>query len=333
MKLQKYNIDYSVPPFGFYNSGVLCYLNTTIQTLFSIPLFNEMINNTKHDDNILVVELRYLYTDIKKYSNTKLYDLQLYLKSLIGTSIIDGRQNDSFEILKFILELLPNDFYNIFYLKYHIFIQCANCNKITNKNIQNELTVNLSLQETLDGKILNNNENINEYVKKNVNFLEDYKCDLCNKKNTSLQVFNIGNIPNSIIISFHDNHDNLLNNKSRVARYFPSHLSFTTKQNSNVNYIPVAHVKHYGHLGGGHYNGEFLRNTTYLQNKINLLNKKIKTLTNQQQIKQYKEYINKISNRNPLSICSINDSHFNEINDFTQSQNTYYVVYTIEDIK
>lgn len=333
MQLQQYDINYSIPPVGLYNSGILCYLNTTIQTLLSVPIFNKMIHDEKYENNKLVLEFRNLYNDIKKYKDTRIYNLNIYFKSLVGTPIIDGMQNDSFEILKFILELLPVDFYNIFYLKYYLIIKCSNCNKVTNVNTQNELTVNLSLKETPDGKVLDNDKNINDYIKCNINILEDYKCEKCNKKNTSIQFYKIGNIPNSIIISYHDNHENILRHKQRGIRHFPEQLNFTTKLKSNIVYIPVAHVKHYGHLHGGHYNGDFLRNNTYLQDKIIRIQNKMQTLTNKVQINNYKKYLTELKDKKNVSIYDINDSRFSEISNFTKSQNTYYVVYVLVSIK
>jgi len=334
MILQPYDTNYSLPPFGLQNSGVLCYLNTCIQSLYSLPVFNKMICDDKYQDNILVVELKNLYKDVKKFKDTKIYNLHFYLKSIDQTRIIDGRQNDSFEIFKFILELLPVDFYNIFYLKYHLIIQCSNCKKITNTTIQNELTVNLSMKITPNGKVLDNDKDINDYIKCNMNILEDYICEMCSKKNTSTQYYKIGNIPNCIIISYHDNHNNLLKNCRKETRYFPSVLYFTTKNNSNVCYEPASVVKHFGSLNSGHYNGEFLRNNTHLDDRIELFEQKYITEKNIQQRNKYIVCLTKLQKRqlNKLEKFNINDSNFFELNNFNQSENTYYVIYVLKNM-
>lgn len=333
MNLQQYDINYSLPPFGLQNSGVLCYLNTCIQSLYSLPIFNKMICDYKYKDNIFVQELKNLYNDIKKFKDTKIYNLHIYLKSVNQTKIIDGRQNDSFEIFKFILEILPTDFYNIFYIKYHLIIECTNCRKITNTKIQNELTVNLSMKITPKGKVLDNNKNINDYIKCNMNILEDYICEICRKKNTSIQYFKIGNIPNCIIISYHDNHNNLLQNNRKEIRYFPDILQFTTKVGSNLFYKPASVIKHYGSLYSGHYNGEFLRNNTYLDRRINLLKQKMLSEQNISQKDKYCACLKLLQQQqnNSLSIFNINDSHFFKLENFNQSENTYFVIYVLKN--
>ena len=340
MILEKYNYIYSLPPFKLHNSGVLCYLNTCIQSLLSLPIFNKMINDQAYLNNILVKEFNKLYNDIQIYKDGKVYDLCLYFKSLNNTKIIDGRQNDSFEIFKFILELLPEDFYKIFYCTYNLFIKCNVCKCITNSNIQSDLTINLSLLE-YNNKKLNNNEIVNEYIKTHINTLEDYICDKCKIKNTSIQICNIKNIPNCLILSFHDNHSNLFFNKKRISRFYPSELKFTTKLKSNIIYKPVSVIKHYGSLFSGHYNGQFLRSNSYLKDKLKLFIKKIEHTKNTKNTKnttttkteiQYNNYINTLKNKSDLGIYNINDSYFNELNNFTQDIHTYYVIYCIFDI-
>ena len=141
-----YNNLYLLRAFGLYNSHILCYFNSLLQSLFSCTSLTEyLLNNEKKfiENNFMSMYInilkKYIILDmqINKSSNNQYNNLtessnilmfNEFLISIKNKNIKFGyNQEDSGELLVLLLDVINDNYiYNLFYNKYRCDIYCKN---------------------------------------------------------------------------------------------------------------------------------------------------------------------------------------------------------------
>jgi ubiquitin C-terminal hydrolase len=288
----KYIYDSKFIPniFGAKNNGTLCYLNSLIQALLSCPAFNKkMLENEKKftdDKNWLGQEYISLYKSQARLVDEKLTQQDLSTtKTLSTTKILQemiklrcerglkdnlqiGRQEDIEEGLMLMLEVLGEDVSDLFQVRHDHVIRCRTCKNIHKiEKEPSEHEINLSDNDPVDKKPLDNRENIQNYIKRYYDIPTGYSCD-CGAKNTKntiniIGVYVLRKISPILILRFTGKQAVLANIKFNTKGttkdykscgiYFPEYLEFQTTGNKNARYEVVAQVEQFGYLSGGHY--------------------------------------------------------------------------------
>lgn len=259
--LLPYNKKHSIPAFGLYNTGVLCYFNSLTQCLLSLPAFNEAMN---HEIGMIASE----YNKIKKIpfgSYGSSYDLATAVKryrdnKFMQWNIDPHRQEDIHEGFILMMEALQNRLDPLFNVRYRLDIKCTNCNTTTNIDRTSsppELSIDMSNHP------YRTKQDVEKYIKGHIQVPEDYKCDYCSAKNTRdkpiiFQKYSIGMLSTVIILVYKLNQYLLSNGRSRITQYFPEYLDFDSV-NGPLKYKLVSYAEQFGSLGGGHYNATSLR--------------------------------------------------------------------------
>lgn len=297
-KLIKYDEKYVSTIFALNNNGVLCYLNSLIQSLLSCPTFNfRLLKNkdkyagTPHPAN----EYINLY---EKHTNGKinqiddayaiLRELYSFRKSLGSDHLLSlSRQEDIHEGLILFLDTLSTTTLSnhnlsvdmLFHNRYKCEINCRKCGDKRipgDKNYEEppEVVIDLS-EESPSIQNITSKESMENHILRNIQIPRDYKCEKCGAQNTFnpttgkidnniYQMYNLVRLSEIVVLLFKKY-------KKKHQIYFPQTMEF--KSTSGIlKYKIVAQVEHYGNMFGGHYITKCLRkkpSNFYLERKQN----------------------------------------------------------------
>lgn len=281
--LIQYNNIYLLRCFGLYNSHILCYFNSLLQSLFSCTSITEYLLN--HEKKFAENNFMKLYINIlKKYiiidkqtanynlvesSNTLMFNE--FLMAVRNKNIKFGyNQEDSGELLVLLLDIINDKYiYNLFFNKYRCDFYCTNCKKI--KNIKDDVSIQFEIYDKiidnnyLESKIDSNLHNLNKYIRNNYSECDDYTCNTCNIKGRCLKINRLVLAPTIIVVNF--------NKYSEKNNYnYPQELFFINeKDNKKHNYKLVSIIDHSGNMNSGHYTSKGLRKHIIGDNIANLI--------------------------------------------------------------
>lgn len=242
----KADIRYLPQPFGLSNTGVICYINTLMQCLMSITIFNKVMMESEHE---IAEEYKKI---ILRKTNTS-YHMALFIHDARRNSnyqynISPHQQEDIHEGFMLMLELMENmenniPPHNLFGIRYKKNIICKNCkyiNHIPRESCPLELYLEIPYDVTIYDHIMRHIENI-----------PDYKCDKCNTYNSIIE-YRIARLPPILVLLFKYNQYNLSRHRGKTARDFPIMLKFDSKFGP-IEYRLVSYANHSGGLNSGHY--------------------------------------------------------------------------------
>lgn len=263
-----FNNVFLLKVFGLYNSHILCYFNSLLQSLFSCTSLTEyLLNNEKKfiDNNFMSLYInilkKYILFDKQFDKNTNIYITESsnilmfneFLISIKNKNIKFGyNQEDSGELLILLLDIINDNYiYNLFYNKYKCDIYCKNCKNI--KPIKDDISIQFEIYDKiidsnfLQSKVDINLHNLNKYIRNNYSNFSDYTCENCNNKGDCIKINRLILVPTIIIINF--------NKYSEKNNYiYPTELFFINiKENKKYNYKLISTINHSGNTNSGHY--------------------------------------------------------------------------------
>jgi ubiquitin C-terminal hydrolase len=278
MELVTYSDEYLTGVFTLKNNGVLCYLNSLVQSLVSCPSVNEWIMSHKStfttDNNRLGLSLIELLDrnpapdSDSKFVATKSENAISILSRLIdarknsSANLRMGRQEDIHEGLVLLLDSIGYKIERNFEVRYKCQIHCRKCKferpagPDPNYEQPPELMIDLSEENPMIQNLLESKEDIESYIRRNVQISPDYRCEKCGAKNTYdpikketepnvWQIYNLARVSEVIILLFKKY-------GAKKKKYFPPSLDFPSK-GGTLHYEIVSQVEHYGNMSGGHY--------------------------------------------------------------------------------
>jgi len=225
-------------PFGFINSGGICYFNTMLQAVISCPTvlrFPTAINDQPSTQVGMTFKVLLSMINSGKIDGIQGLSAQLVgalaaqLKTKGSTYIF--QQEDAGEFFGHLINELDTD--NMFHGISRLFncgilteVKCSNCSFVISK-VSSELILfvgsNLKVEET--------------------SVLTDYTCDNCHLIGTCTLTKSIDSTGDILVIHFRDKYIN-----PDIVINYPVEL-----QCKDIIYKVVAQVHHSGGLSGGHY--------------------------------------------------------------------------------
>lgn len=272
--------EYLPGVFALKNNGVLCYLNTMVQSLMSCPSLNYCLKKSKgtsiKEENKLALSYLNLFekyafnpeikTTIKTDDASGILMIINRARKNKKDNLLIGRQEDIHEGVTLFLDLVKNGTENLFYIRNTCEIYCRNCSDrhYVEHNEAPELMIDLSEEDPLIQDNLQSKSDIEKYIKGNIQIPRDYKCDKCSSGNlydkstgditpNVLQIYSLVRLSEIIVLLFKKYNQ-------KTSRYFPPTLEFKSKSDSLLKYSIVAQVEHRGEMTGGHYVCKCLRN-------------------------------------------------------------------------
>lgn len=269
-----YDDNYIMPPFGLNNTGAICWFNSILQLLMSLSAFNqrmlECYDNNEFDKNSFAsVYCKFInkYLPIGKNANVReslisSVLLREFSKELISRkkkgTITTGQEgaanglSDVFEIIN------SKNIYDLINNKYERIIVCKNCAKETSISSETSPLINIY------GNIrFNTYDEFRNFIKYHATEVDEYKCEACGftmKKVYRLEQLRM--LREIILITFKTQY---LFRDSSSIRWYPSEISFLSKDCTMLRYKLCAQIEHSGsynhmsHTSSGHYWANVLR--------------------------------------------------------------------------
>jgi ubiquitin C-terminal hydrolase len=366
--LLHYDIKFIPKIYKLVNTGTLCYLNSLIQSLMSCSSFNEMMLSLKDkfvkEKNTLGIAYLDLYEKNKRtseqtFERIDIENTSVLLREMIRlreiannkNNLVMGRQEDVDEGLTLMLETLGDEISDMFHVRHKHYLKCLNCKSLHEAEVDPaEHAINLSEAKTVDGELLNSQKNIENYIKRIIDYPAGYICDKCNKQNTKdnkiiAGIYALRQLSSIIILRFTGKQATLANRSFNTSGttaayktediYFPDKLEFESIDGI-LKYEVVAQLIQMGRLNGGHYISYCKRPCERLNDKkIEHLKERLSTSTADSDAKELKEALEKEekmrSNRREIFIFD-DTSIRGPCKEFPHSADTYLVFYQLVSI-
>ena len=275
IKLLEFNEDLLSNAKGIQNQGNTCYLNSLVQCLLSCTsvyeTLNSIINKPGVSNNELLSSLYNLYEASMVSNNDITRNVIMFWRCLIQVSnkrndhvlMRMGAQEDAHEGLMMFLDSIEHvpELRILFEHRYRTQILCTNCREYvvdrsdtnTTFDIQQDLmTEQTSEFEDIDptyGKSMH----INDFLKKQNGFVEDYKCPQCGDKQKKFKIITLTMVPEILPILTKKYQRKTITN-------FPIELYFVSADKRyKYIYKLIAQSEHSGNAHGGHYWAKALR--------------------------------------------------------------------------
>lgn len=225
-----------INPYGLYNTGSICYMNSLLQVLASCTSILE------YDDNESTILKDYIHMIKKDNIGSNLYISQHIVENIHRSfSLFGNGQESASEALILLLDK-EKKLTELFTCRTRYKIYCINCNYSTEEQKDYTVIFNIFHTKNLTSK------DILVHISK----LNDYKCDKCNKTDYIYKKSKVTMLSEIIVCAFNIYHQKTLHN-------FPLSLTFPGKNNEILEYEAVGQIEHFGSLNGGHYTSRALR--------------------------------------------------------------------------
>ncbi len=233
----QYNTDFVPQPFGLANYSSICWLNSCIQCLLSLPSLNQYLiaNEHKYKEGTFAREyskfVRSVVVDKNNINNVGPLGMLLVSQATGPHDLINGASCANSAIVA-IQDLLNAD--NIFDVitSSTIICQCRSNSTLREKN--NYLRVDFPLNT--------NDPNVFREILMQQVHRVDYKCNKCGS-DKAVRKIDLRRLEKIIVIPFHSK------TLMKYSQWFPEFLEFPKPDDGKLTYKLCAIVEH----SGGHY--------------------------------------------------------------------------------
>ncbi len=228
--------------FGLQNTGVICYFNSLNQALISCPEFISAIKQHA-TDNSIAAEYNTFLPHVENGTATTVNPI---LQHIVASHEFFGRQQeDASEGFDLLLEKLGDNIAKACESKWRVDIYCDKCVAIVSNTTE---TMNRLIMERQYIALRGNK--ISDYMEAHMSQFSEYNCPKCQCKNVDgATAMRLMTPPKIYVVSF-----NKFMQKWADEKY-PEEINIRYGPNmqSVKSYKLVAVVRHYGGMGGGHY--------------------------------------------------------------------------------
>lgn len=277
MGLVQYDSRLTPKPFGLHNPGVLCWVNSLIQCMLSLPAFNKFLLDHKNkfisERNALGLHLLELLRgvgSVGSVGSSERIAVELARKQYLAL----GQQQDAHEGYQLLLNCIINDTHHDpidiransleeqFHIRHDTIISCKNCKSkrvVQHENNAGEpptIFIDIPYRDPHHGRI-DTQEKVQSYINNRSEFREGHRCETCDAVNTKdervIVTSTVLRRLSSVITVVFKNYPQYTRTGSKLKHYFPQELEFNAKGNALLVYRPVAKIEHLGSESGGHY--------------------------------------------------------------------------------
>jgi uncharacterized UBP type Zn finger protein len=268
-----FDTQYVPHPHGLVNTGVLCYLNSFLQSLLTCPSVTEFFfkHEAKFQDPPNDVALEYMKllraSQAVDRPGAVLTPVGVFRAIILSIRKKDPHhqfgsgQEDSGEAIMMFLEAINIPMLDkLFMYHYNIPTYCGNCKTIVGSSSDKScfLVIPKKLSgfySTTDSEPLFTSNALNKHIYQHISMLDDYKCPQCSNTN-AFRIYQLSKAPSILIVNLSDK----FFIKSNIP--FPDQLEFPTSGDTCKRYKLVSKIEHAGGPSGGHYWAHSLRRST-----------------------------------------------------------------------
>lgn len=261
MSVKKYNEDFVLSACGLINTGVICYLNSFLQSLMSCTSITEFFLNNEYrflkNDNKVALEYIKLIKKVRDSNSIDVFESSSILQEIVKitkkkypSKTFGSGQEDSGEGLHLFLDTIDDkELYGFFMYRYNVKTWCLSCKKTVSER-RDESCV-LEVPQQFSGLFTSKKNDtqitdpLNRHILQYMSILDYYNCPEC--KNTKCcKIYQLAFVPEIVTVMF-----NKYDNKKNVE--FPENLCFPSTGTSTLKYKIMAKIEHSGGRNGGHY--------------------------------------------------------------------------------
>jgi ubiquitin C-terminal hydrolase len=236
--------------FGLTNTGSICYFNSLVQGLLSCPLFvNKFKNNCDSDVAIMITT----FLQSLENNNAAVLTVVPILKQLANGHVFFGnQQEDVTEGFDLLIDKMGPAIELAFVSKWRVDIYCDACKQMVSSSTD---VMNRLIMEQSFIPLCGEGDQFAAYMSANMSEFNDYRCGTCKAPGVrGMRVARLMEPPSIYIISF-----NKFMGKWGVKYPEEVRVTYGFKQADVAIYRLVAVIRHFGSMGGGHYNATVMR--------------------------------------------------------------------------
>jgi ubiquitin C-terminal hydrolase len=326
--LQTYNPALVPTVFTFRNTGVLCYINSLLQSLLSLPSFNSVNSSSPLFSDILSRNSP-SHPSLPPQISTE--DSTPTLNSIIAKSngaIRAGRQEDAHEGFQLLVDILDShapSTSKLFHIRYSTTITCLNPSCRHSHRVSYEEPPELWVDIHWE---ISTRENTERHIKSQSETIPDYTCEKCHSSGVSKRR-SLRRLSEIIVLTF-KNYPQFTQGKKK--HYFPSSLSFASVDGT-LNYSAVAKIDHSGTESGGHYTSVVRRRVHPLTHAAYIARLRQSIASDPTGSRAYKARLRQNENAE-FAAFRLNDNlaSYYPTRDIRPSTNTYMVFYHLMSV-
>jgi ubiquitin C-terminal hydrolase len=260
----------SVGTFGLVNVGAICWFNSLIQALMSVPQFISLIKEEARDSsNAIVVAFDQFIAQTER-SSSDTHNVSSILVALTKTLADFGsRQEDAHEGFHLLIDRMSGEIQKLFESAWCVDLYCDQCKAIVSSHERCETMIQVIMERDFipvgaDG------DPFVQYMSGHMTPVVDYKCPRCvasassgrNIAGKAMRIARLLKPADILVVSF-----NKYTEKWQGPAY-PEEMSVShmiARQHAAngpgaARYVLVAAIRHMGNMHGGHYNAVCRRN-------------------------------------------------------------------------
>ena len=262
MSIKKHKEDDVIYACGLINTGVICYLNSFLQSLLSCTAITRFFLDNEYrfmkENNRVALEYIKLLKHVKNTNSINVFESSSILQEIVKitkqkypSKTFGSGQEDSGEGLHLFLDSVDDkELYSLFMYRYIVKTWCISCKK--NVSEKKDESCVLEIPQQFSGLFESNKKNgfrtkdpLNRHILQYMSILDYYNCPEC-KSTKCCKIYQLACVPEILTVMF-----NKYNNKKNVA--FPEKLIFPSTGSSVLTYKIMAKIEHTGGRNGGHY--------------------------------------------------------------------------------
>lgn len=234
-----------IEPFGMYNSGVICYFNSAMQSLMSSRHFIKFVEQS---NCVLSKEI------VKHYTSRDSYNLNVFNAFMEKSpcKTFGFGQEDSGEFIVFLLEAMQD---NPFLYEYKCDLFCMQCRKSKQVSPDKNMFFYTSPSHIKNNTI--SGEGLSGYIKNNYSKCYGIECGHCGSGRLA-KTNRISSVSELLFISIQPDTD-----KKELCKY-PSYITFECDKDLHV-YRLISVIFHSGNKESGHYYARCLRGSKWYE--------------------------------------------------------------------
>ncbi len=255
----RYDAAVVPPPQGINNStGSACWANSLIQFLLGMPALNKFITENEFEfvGNTFARE----YARIVNESMAgKIVTNMSLLAALNSAMEMQGLkfnmrygQECADEAFTIFIDLFNHmTITNTFTSAYQLNVYCNQCDEKT--SVVRDRALRIQIGEVI---YLETPTDFTNYIRRHHSICDYYKCECGNKMVNFRREECLCKLGEILVITFNKFH-------TKDRRWFPETLTFPGKNGTNMDYILIGAITHYGNMHSGHYIAHSFRGKWY----------------------------------------------------------------------